>query len=111
MSSGKEQKKTMKVKKEDDAAESAAAELTELNPPPDYLGYRVDLWQKLIQNQTLEIASKVPEPIDITLPDGKVVAGESWRTTPYVVRDSLRRKTSLQRTSPLDCFSRQPNTV
>ena len=91
------QRETMKVKKENDvaeSAESAEAALTELNPPPDYLGYRVDLWQRLIQNQSNEIASKVPESIDITLPDGKVVAGESWRTTPYEVRVSPRLLTT-----------------
>ena len=29
-------------------------------------------------------------PIQITLPDGKVVQGESWRTTPYEVAKSIR---------------------
>lgn len=77
--------KKVKEKKEKGDEEAGPA-LTEINPPPEYLGFRVDLWQKLIQNQTEELGKKVPEPIQVTLPDGKVVAGESWRTTPYEVR-------------------------
>ena len=83
----KADKKAKKEKK--DKTEGDEAALTELNPPPEYLGFRVDLWQKLIQNQTEEIAAKAPEPIQVTLPDGKVVDGQSWRTTPYEVYVSL----------------------
>jgi len=77
----KQEKKVKERKEKGDEGPS----LTEINPPPEYLGFRVDLWQKLVQNQTNELAKKAPEPIEVTLPDGKVVAGESWRTTPYEI--------------------------
>ena len=79
----KKPEKKGKEKKEKGGDEPA---LTEMNPPPEYLGFRLDLWQQLIQCQAENIAARVPEPIQVTLPDGKVVEGQSWRTTPYEVR-------------------------
>merc|ERR1712038_735197 len=35
--------------------------------------------------QDAKIAAEVPKPITVTLPDGKTVAGETWRTTPYEI--------------------------
>ena len=46
---------------------------------------RIDLWNKLKAEADAELAAKVPEPIQVTLPDGKTVEGQSWRTTPYDV--------------------------
>ena len=57
----------------------------ELTPPPDFLSERLALWDRLKKEQDDKIAAQVPEPIVITLPDGKQVDGESWRTTPYEV--------------------------
>jgi len=78
------QKKEKKVKEKVEKSGDEPA-LTEINPPPEYLGFRVDLWQKLVEKQTEELGKKVPEPIEVTLPDGKVVAAESWRSTPYEI--------------------------
>lgn len=36
------------------------------------------------------MAAKTPEAIQVTLPDGKVVAAESWRTSPYDVARGIR---------------------
>ena len=35
-------------------------------------------------------SAKVPAPIKITLPDGKEVEGQSWRTTPYEIAQGIR---------------------
>lgn len=43
------------------------------------------MWDRLKAEADAELAAKVPEPIGITLPDGKVVEGQSWRTTPYEI--------------------------
>lgn len=48
------------------------------------------MWDKLYSAYKAELESKVSQPIKITLPDGKVVEGESWRTTPYQVAQSIR---------------------
>ena len=36
------------------------------------------------------IAAKERKPIKITLPDGKVLEGKSWETTPYSIACSIR---------------------
>uniref|UniRef100_A0A8B9KMC6 threonine--tRNA ligase n=1 Tax=Astyanax mexicanus TaxID=7994 RepID=A0A8B9KMC6_ASTMX len=57
-------------------------------PPPQYIEERLDLYNKLkAEHDALmsERAEKDSKPIKITLPDGKVVDGESWKTTPYQV--------------------------
>jgi threonyl-tRNA synthetase len=48
------------------------------------------MWDKLKAQYDAEIAAKVPEPITVTLPDGKQVPAQSWRTTPYDVAKSIR---------------------
>lgn len=37
-----------------------------------------------------ERAAKDSRPIKVTLPDGKVVEAESWKTTPYQVACGIR---------------------
>ena len=37
-----------------------------------------------------ELAAKQPEPIKVTLPDGRVMHGESWRTTPLQIAEQIR---------------------
>ena len=44
---------------------------------------RIDLWDKYKKRHDEEMSNKVPEPITITLPDGKTINAESWKTTPY----------------------------
>lgn len=48
------------------------------------------MWDKLYSAYKGELEAKAPEPIKITLPDGKVIEGESWRTTPYQVAQGIR---------------------
>lgn len=61
---------------------------TELSPAPQYIEERLTLYAKLkAEHDALmtERASKDSRPIKVTLPDGKVVEAESWKTTPYQV--------------------------
>ena len=37
-----------------------------------------------------ELAAKETKPIKVTLPDGKVMEGESWRTTPLQIAEKIR---------------------
>lgn len=48
------------------------------------------MWDKLYANYHAELESKGSEPIKVTLPDGKVIEGESWKTTPYQVAQGIR---------------------
>ncbi|CAH2296535.1 threonine--tRNA ligase, cytoplasmic [Pelobates cultripes] len=58
----------------------------ELNPLPEYINQRLDIYNKLkAEHDALlaEKATKDSKPITVTLPDGKQVDAESWKTTPY----------------------------
>lgn len=48
------------------------------------------MWNKFKLQYEAELAAKIPFPIKITLPDGKIVEGQSWRTTPYEVAKGIR---------------------
>ncbi|XP_069681681.1 threonine--tRNA ligase 1, cytoplasmic isoform X2 [Periplaneta americana] len=63
--------------------------ISELNPWPAYIEERIEWWDKLKLQHEAELAAKTPVPIKITLPDGKVVDGESWRTTPYEIAKGI----------------------
>lgn len=60
----------------------------ELSPPPQYIEGRLSIYNKLkAEHDALlaEKAAKDSKPIKIMLPDGKLIDGESWKTTPYQV--------------------------
>ncbi|XP_067002858.2 threonine--tRNA ligase 1, cytoplasmic isoform X2 [Anabrus simplex] len=63
--------------------------VSELNPWPSYIQERIVLWDKLKAQYDSELAARTPSSIKITLPDGKVVEGQSWRTTPYEVAKGI----------------------
>ncbi|KAJ3603731.1 hypothetical protein NHX12_028472 [Muraenolepis orangiensis] len=67
-------------------AVGVSAAKVELSPPPEYIEERLSLYTQLkAEHDALqaERAEKDSRPIKVTLPDGKVVDGESWKTTPY----------------------------
>ncbi|CCX13698.1 hypothetical protein FPQ18DRAFT_376845 [Pyronema domesticum] len=74
-------KKEKKEKKEKKAKVPAASN----GPALEKLAYiqeRIDLFDKLKAEYDAEVAAKPREEILVTLPDGKVIAGKSWETTP-----------------------------
>uniref|UniRef100_A0AAQ4R8S0 threonine--tRNA ligase n=1 Tax=Gasterosteus aculeatus aculeatus TaxID=481459 RepID=A0AAQ4R8S0_GASAC len=59
-----------------------------LTPAPQYIDERLSLYTKLkAEHEALmaERAAQHSRAIKVTLPDGKVVDAESWKTTPYQV--------------------------
>ncbi|XP_055774644.1 threonine--tRNA ligase 1, cytoplasmic [Salvelinus fontinalis] len=75
-------------KKKRKAAAGDAGGKTELSPPPGYMEERLSLYTKLKEEHDAlmaERAEKDSKAIKVTLPDGKVVEAESWKTTPYQV--------------------------
>ncbi|XP_056401329.1 threonine--tRNA ligase 1, cytoplasmic isoform X2 [Hyla sarda] len=68
--------------------EGAGGGRPELNPWPEYINQRLDIYNKLkAEHDSIlaEKAAKESKPIKVTLPDGKQVDAESWKTTPYQV--------------------------
>lgn len=71
----------------------------QLSPPPQYIDERLSLYTKLkAEHEALlaERAANSSRAIKVTLPDGKVVDGESWKTTPYQVACGIRSVISLK---------------
>jgi threonyl-tRNA synthetase len=85
----KEQKAKKEKKKK--GAEGADGRPTELSPPPAYIDHRIQIFEKLKAKYDEEIAQKPREKIDITLPDGKVIVGESWVTSPADVARGISK--------------------
>lgn len=77
-----------KEKKAKDAGDASAGPL-ELNPPPDFLQKRLELFDKLKKDYDEELAKRPREPIAITMPDGSVREGTSYETTPGEIAKSI----------------------
>ncbi|KAK9886632.1 hypothetical protein WA026_017555 [Henosepilachna vigintioctopunctata] len=79
-----------KIKKDKKAAgESDKSSVKELNPLPDYIQERLNLWDKLKVKYNEELLKKSHLPLRVTLPDGKIVDGVSWETTPYDIAKGI----------------------
>ncbi|KAG8228415.1 hypothetical protein J437_LFUL003888 [Ladona fulva] len=76
----------MKVKNKEPSEKSG---VMELKPWPGYIDDRLQIWEKLKNSYEADLLSKNPSPITVTLPDGKQVSAESWRTTPYDVAKNI----------------------
>uniref|UniRef100_A0A8W8HP80 threonine--tRNA ligase n=1 Tax=Magallana gigas TaxID=29159 RepID=A0A8W8HP80_MAGGI len=58
-------------------------------PPPEFIAYREKLWQELKADYDKWLAAQPQDPIKVTLPDGKQVEGQAWKTTPYDVAKGI----------------------
>jgi threonyl-tRNA synthetase len=79
----------MSEKKE--SAAPAAKGVTELKPRPDFIETRLTVWNELMEKYKQQLAAKETKPIKVTLPDGKVMDGESWRTTPLNIAEQISK--------------------
>jgi len=72
-----------------------------MNPAPEFLDVRLQLFNKLKAKYDAEIAAKPREPITITLGDGSIKPGTSWETTPAEIAkgisNSLFKRTVVAR--------------
>nr|XP_045584757.1 threonine--tRNA ligase 1, cytoplasmic-like isoform X2 [Procambarus clarkii] len=80
-------KRVRRTKKDKGGGSGKAA--VELNPWPDFIQERLNMWDRLKKEADESLKAKVSEPIKITLPDGAVKDGNSWRTTPFEVAQSI----------------------
>ena len=62
----------------------------QLKPWPEYIQTRIDIFDRLHKEYQEQVAAKPRNEIKVTLPDGKVVDGTSWETTPYEVARGIR---------------------
>uniref|UniRef100_A0A2K5VHX5 threonine--tRNA ligase n=1 Tax=Macaca fascicularis TaxID=9541 RepID=A0A2K5VHX5_MACFA len=76
----------------------------ELNPWPEYIYTRLEMYNILkAEHDSLlaEKAEKDSKPIKVTLPDGKQVDAESWKTTPYQIACGISHTASCINLSSL----------
>ena len=64
--------------------------LLQLDPAPEFIKFRQQMWDKLKKEYDEWVSAQAPQSIHVTLPDGKIVEGLSWRTTPYEIAKSIR---------------------
>ena len=72
-------------------AESQQGKVAELNPPPDFLDSRIAIWNRCKAERDEWVARQERKDIKIQLPDGKIVDGLSWKTTPYDVAAGISK--------------------
>lgn len=58
-------------------------------PEPEYIKSRLILWDQLKKKYDDELSLKPHVPINVTLPDGKIVNGISWQSTPYDIAKTI----------------------
>eukprot|EP00092_Neocalanus_flemingeri_P024362 GFUD01026418.1.p1 GENE.GFUD01026418.1~~GFUD01026418.1.p1 ORF type:complete len:743 (-),score=268.24 GFUD01026418.1:167-2395(-) len=81
----KKHEKKDKKKAADGSGPSSGKKVAELKPPPEFIASRLALWDKLKVESDARLAAQIPVDITVTLPDGKTVPAQSWRTSPYDV--------------------------
>ena len=60
-----------------------------MKPEPEFIKSRLVLWDKLKKKYDEELELKPRVPINVTLPDGKIVEGTAWQSTPYDIAKSI----------------------
>jgi threonyl-tRNA synthetase len=82
----------MKKEKQKAVAESGETKkgVKELSPWPAFIEDRQKMWDRLKAEHQEELSAKEKKPIKVTLPDGKVVDGLSWESTPYEIARTIR---------------------
>lgn len=58
---------------------------------PEYIASRAAVFDRIFAVQKERLAKKPRQEIKITLPDGKVLPGTSWETTPMMVAESISK--------------------
>ncbi|KAI9343491.1 hypothetical protein BDR26DRAFT_933041 [Obelidium mucronatum] len=82
-------------KKAKAAKEAAVGEYPlEVSPRPEYMQWRIDLFDELKVAYDVEIAAKPRVAIKVTLPDGRDIDGTAWETSPMDIARSLSKSLS-----------------
>ncbi|ODV88411.1 hypothetical protein CANCADRAFT_33015 [Tortispora caseinolytica NRRL Y-17796] len=63
----------------------------ELDPLPEYIQYRIDMFEALKKEYDDYIAAQPRKPIQITLKDGRIVEGTSYETTPMQIAVNISK--------------------
>lgn len=81
----------VKAPKKEAKATIVATSINELNPRPEFIDTRLKVWNELMEKYKHELSLKESKEIKIKLPDGKIMNGESWKTTPYMIAEQISK--------------------
>ncbi len=70
--------------------EAKAVEIVEKNP--EYIQHRIKIWDELKKQQDAELAKHEAKEITITLPDGKEIKGQAFKTSPLDIARGISKK-------------------
>lgn len=62
------------------------------SPQPDFLKRRLEVWDRLWQKAQAELQEKPKQAIQVTLPDGSVLEGISYVTTPLEIAEGISKR-------------------
>ena len=65
--------------------------VSELNPEPEFFAHRNAIFDKYKKEYEDRIAQLPRQEIEVTLPDGKVIKGTSWETTPFKIAEGIAK--------------------
>ncbi|CAG8589813.1 1087_t:CDS:10 [Ambispora gerdemannii] len=63
----------------------------ELNPPPEYISFRIKLFEQWKAEYDEEIKNKPRVPITVTLPDGQTKPAVSWESSPLDIAKEISK--------------------
>ncbi|KAH8592237.1 putative threonyl-tRNA synthetase, cytoplasmic [Bisporella sp. PMI_857] len=93
--------KKPKAKKEKGGDGGADAGPLELDPEPQFISHRIQVFDRLKAKQDADIAAKPRNDITVTLADGSVKLGKAWEVTPAEIAkgisSSLLKRTVVAR--------------
>ncbi|EGF83910.1 hypothetical protein BATDEDRAFT_18299 [Batrachochytrium dendrobatidis JAM81] len=84
-------KKQHKDKQQKKDALSANPYPLEFSPQAPFIQHRIDMFDRLKKEYDAEIAAKPRTPIEVTLPDGRIMPGVAWETTPFEIAKTLSK--------------------
>eukprot|EP01134_Creolimax_fragrantissima_P007839 CFRG7839T1 len=72
-----------------DKKKGGGTQLALMNPQPEYIAERNEIFDRLMARYQEEVAGKPREAITVTLPDGKAIDAKSWETSPYDIAHGI----------------------
>eukprot|EP00456_Euglypha_rotunda_P021790 TRINITY_DN18588_c0_g1_i2.p1 TRINITY_DN18588_c0_g1~~TRINITY_DN18588_c0_g1_i2.p1 ORF type:complete len:134 (+),score=43.70 TRINITY_DN18588_c0_g1_i2:105-506(+) len=88
----KEKGKKEKQEKKDSSKEKDSKKKAPPKDLPEFVKYRLKLWDEIEARQTEEDKKKPRTPIKITLPDGKQMDGVANETTPLDIATRIHKQ-------------------
>ncbi|KAI9329132.1 hypothetical protein DFJ73DRAFT_765783 [Zopfochytrium polystomum] len=78
-------------KRQPTVAQAQPSESSAASAEPEYIQWRISLFDELFAKHAADVAGKPREPIKVTLPDGREFDATAWVTTPMDIAATLNK--------------------